>query len=413
MTLNLAQELSKQGYSRKKNKSFLINKVKNYYTEDIIKKNNILFDDPNTFLKLPSETNFDYIINKVPRGPQYDLGDKLIPYTMVGNAKYLKKHKFQSAFGSKSFNRKIFKFKSRQSNLSKIQELKNGYNLITDKGIEEIFDSFKNKIKKNKNKYKDLIDKNECPQVMKQYIDKNLSLQEKCLKKNEDNLNYFKNLKENINNKMKMNYKNTNKRNNKSYNDNNSTNKDIQLSVDELLLNAGEEFKFINRIKYLKDKNNSHSEYSLPEVNKKWENSLRNAEQTDKHKKRIINFKLQNCPYWIYSSEKNLENISKNKNTNYSIYNDYSSRTNSMQNLFNHDYKKNQTNDDIYKNSFKKNFTSDLLEIQGKKLIDVEEKMNKNLKGKKRILKYKNFREEVKDMIIHSNFAYNNYHTSK
>ena len=413
MTLNLAQELSKQGYSRKKNKSFLINKVKNYYTEDIIKKNNILFDDPNTFLKLPSETNFDYIINKVPRGPQYDLGDKLIPYTMVGNAKYLKKHKFQSAFGSKSFNRKIFKFKSRQSNLSKIQELKNGYNLITDKEIEEIFDSFKNKIKKNKNKCNDLIDKNECPQVMKQYIDKNLFLQEKCLKKNEDNLNYFKNLKENINNKMKMNYKNTNKRNNKSYNDNNSTNKDIQLSVDELLLNAGEEFKFINRIKYLKDKNNSHSEYSLPEVNKKWENSLRNAEQTDKHKKRIINFKLQNCPYWIYSSEKNLENISKNKNTNYSIYNDYSSRTNSMQNLFNHDYKKNQTNDDIFKNSFKKNFTSDLLEIQGKKLIDVEEKINKNLKGKKRILKYKNFREEVKDMIIHSNFAYNNYHTSK
>ena len=412
MTLNFIQELSNRGFSRKKNKSFLINKVKNYNNEDLIKKNNILFDDPNTFLKLPNETNFDYIINKVPRGPQYDLGDKLIPYTMVGNAKYIKKHKFQSAFGSKSFNRKIFKFKSKQANISKIQEMKNGYNLITDKEIEEIFDNFKKKIKKNKNKGKDLIDKNECPSVMKQYIDKNLSLQEKCLKKNEDNLNFFKNLKENISNKMKMNYKNANKRNNKSYNDNNSTNKDIQLSVEELLINSGEEYKFKNRIKYLKDKTSSNSEYSLPEVNKKWENSLRNPEQSNS-KKRIINFKLQNSPYWIYSSEKNLENISKIKTNNYSIYNDYSSRTNSMQNLFNHEYKKNQTNDDIYKNSFKKNFTSDLLEIKGKKLIDVEEKMNKNLKGKKRILKYKNFREEVKDMIIYSNFAYNNYNTSK
>ena len=135
--------------------------------------------------------------------------------------------------------------------------------------------------------------------------------------------------------------------------------------------------------------------------------------RTKNSKKRIINFKLQNSPYWIYSSEKNLENISKIKTNNYSIYNDYSSRTNSMQNLFAQDSKKSQTNDDIFKNSFKKNFTSDLLEIKGKKLIDVEEKMNKNLKGKKRILKYKNFREEVKDMIIYSNFAYNNYNTSK
>ena len=136
MTLNFIQELSNRGFSRKKNKSFLINKIKNFNTEDIIKKNNILFDNPNTFLKLPNETNFDYIINKVPRGPQYDLGDKLIPYTMVGNAKYIKKHKFQSAFGSKSFIRKIFKFKSKQANISKIQEMKNGYNLITDKEIE-------------------------------------------------------------------------------------------------------------------------------------------------------------------------------------------------------------------------------------------------------------------------------------
>ena len=65
------------------------------------------------------------------------------------------------------------------------------------------------------------------------------------------------------------------------------------------------------------------------------------------------------------------------------IFNDSSLRTSSTQNMFIPESKKNQTNEDIFKIAFRKNFTSDMLEIQGKKLIDVEEKMNKNLKGKK------------------------------
>ena len=412
MSLNLINELTKNGYSRKKNKSFLLNKVTDFNTEDIMKKNTILFDDPNTFLKLPNETNFNYIINKIPRGPQYDLADKLIPYTMVGSTKFMKMRKFPISFGYKSFNRKIFNSKSRRSTLSRIQDLKNGYNLITDKEIEEIFDNYKNKIKNNKNKQKDLIDKNECPKVIKQYIDMNLSLQERCLKKNEDNLVDCKNLKGNILQRMKItNKKNANKKNNKSFYENSSTNKDIQLSNGELLMNSGDESRFKNKIINLIDKNNS--EFFLPEVNQKWENSLRNPEQSAKLKKRMINCKLQKCPYWIYPSEKNLESISKKKIRQFSNYNDYSSRTNSMNNLLIPESKKNQTNDDIFKNCFRKNFTSDMLEIQGKKLIDVEEKINKKMKGKKKILKFKNYKEEVKDMIIYSNYAYNNYYTAK
>ena len=413
MALNLIKELSKQGYTRKKNKSFLLNKVTNYNTEDLIKKNSILFKDPNTFLKLPHETNFDYIINKIPRGPQYDLGDKLIPYTMVGNSKYIKMHKFQNSLGSKSFNRKIFKSKSKLSTLSKVQDFKGGYNLITDREIEDIFDNYKNKIKENKNKCKDLIDKNECPKVMKQYIDMNLSLQEKCLKKNEDNLNSLKNMKGRINQKMNIHSKlNIKKSNNKNYLENNSSNKDIQLSIGELLGNSGEEFRFKNKIKTIVDKNNS--EFILPEVNEKWEDSLRNPRQIIKQKKRMINFKLQKYPYWLIPSEKEVDNVSKNKiknNTNYN--NDYSSRTSSMYNLFIPESKKSQISDEKVKNSIRKNYTSDGLEIKGKKLIDVEEKINKNLKGRKKILKFKNFHEEVKDMMIYSNYIYNNYYTAK
>ena len=130
MSLNFLKEISKKGFSRKKNKSFLLNRVKNFNTEDILKKNTILFNDPKTFLKLPNETDFDFIINKIPRGPQYDLGDKLIPYTIVGNDKYIKLHKFQGGLGSRSFNRKIFKHKNKFVNLSKGNETKTGYNLI-------------------------------------------------------------------------------------------------------------------------------------------------------------------------------------------------------------------------------------------------------------------------------------------
>ena len=110
-----------------------------------------------------------------------------------------------------------------------------------------------------------------------------------------------------------------------------------------------------------------------------------------------------------------MENIIKKKkiNINYSLYNNNSSRISSLHNFFNQESKKSINNDDINKNCFKKNFTSDLLEIRGKKLIDVEEKINKNLKGKKKIVKFKNFKEEVKDMIIYSNYTYNNYQTSK
>ena len=415
MSLNFLKELSKKGFSRKKNKSFLLNKIKNYNTEDILKKNKVLFNDPKTFLKLPNETEFNFIINKIPKGPQYDLGDKLIPYTMVGNDKYIKTHKFQGLLGSKSFNRKIEK--SKFSSINKANETKSGYNLITDKEIEEIFDNYKNKINENKNKYKDLIDINECPKVMKQYIDKNLLLQEKCLKKKEDNIHKFNNIKGKISQKIKISKKCLGKRNSKckSYYENSSSNKDIHLSAGELLMNSGEESRYKNQLKNYIDK--TTNEFYLPELNQKWENSLREEQKIIKNqnKRRIINYKMIKNPYWI-PSEKSGENNSKSKkklNINYSIYNDYSSRTNSMQNIFYPESKKSQTNDDIYKNCFRKNFTSDILEIQGKKLIDVEEKINRKLKGKKKILNFKNYKEEVKDMIIYSDYTYNNFHTSK
>ena len=126
MALNLTRELAKSGYPRKNNKSLVVNKINKNDKEEIIRKNNILFEDPNTFLKLPYETNFEYIINKIPRGPQYDYDDKLISYTLVGNPKYLKTNKYINLNSSRSRStskKASFSSKIKEPNLSRANNI--------------------------------------------------------------------------------------------------------------------------------------------------------------------------------------------------------------------------------------------------------------------------------------------------
>ena len=416
MALNLKRELLKSGYHRNYNKTLVLNKVNKVNKEDIKNKNKILFEDPNTFLKLPIETNFEFIVNKLPRGPQYDFDDKLIPYTMIGNPKYIKLNKYTYSNSSRSTSKKgSFISKIKDSNLSRTNNNNNYYNIISDKEIKEIFNNYKNIIRENKIKYKkDLISNDECSKLMKQYIDKNLSLQEKCLKKNEDNINGFKNMEEYIKHKMKLKAKSN--RNKRNYSQNNSISKDINISVGELIMNSGEEYRLKKEAKALISYNRNRK-YSLTNPNQNWEMSLRRPNDFIGTRKELVNFGTQKFPFWSIATEKSPENkeyISKPKREfNYNTYGTLSSITNSIQNLFNLELKKNKTNEDIYKNYFKRNPHYDTLDIQGQKLIDFEENLCKKLKGKKKILKIRDRKEEVKDMTIYSNYTYNNYNDFK
>lgn len=416
MALNLKRELLKSGYHRNYNKTLVLNKVNKVNKEDIKNKNKILFEDPNTFLKLPIETNFEFIVNKLPRGPQYDFDDKLIPYTMIGNPKYIKLNKYTYSNSSRSTSKKgSFISKIKDSNLSRTNNNNNYYNIISDKEIKEIFNNYKNIIRENKIKYKkDLISNDECSKLMKQYIDKNLSLQEKCLKKNEDNINGFKNMEEYIKHKMKLKAKSN--RNKRNYSQNNSISKDINISVGELIMNSGEEYRLKKEAKALISYNRNRK-YSLTNPNQNWEMSLRRPNDFIGTRKELVNFGTQKFPFWSIATEKSPENkeyISKPKREfNYNTYGTLSSITNSIQNLFNLELKKNKTNEDIYKNYFKRNPHYDTLDIQGQKLIDFEENLCKKLKGKKKILKIRNRKEEVKDMTIYANYTYNNYNDFK
>ena len=411
MALNLTRELAKSGYHRNSKKSLIVNKVKKSESEDIFRKNNILFEDPNTFLQLPNETNFEYIINKIPRGPQYDFDDKLIPYTMVGNPKYLKANKYINSNSSRPTSKKTsFNSKIKDPNISRINNnINNYYNIISDKEIKEIFNNYKNKIQENKNKYKnDLISNDECSKIMKQYMDKNLALQENCLKRNENNLNEFKNMESYILEKMKLKSKTDKNRRNKSQVRNISMSKDINLSLGELIMNSGDDYRLKNEAKRIIEKKG----YGLPNINQKWEMSLRRPKNFIGTRKELLNFGTPKNPYYCMATERSPqinEIISKPKHdSNLTSIGALSSRTNSIQNLFNLDLKKNKTNDDILKNYIKRNTTCETLEVQGQRLIDFEENICKKLKGKKKILNFRNNKEEVKDMIIYANYGNNN-----
>ena len=416
MAINLSRELAKSGYHRNNKKSLIVNKVKKSESEEIFRKNNILFEDPNTFLQLPNETNFEYIINKIPRGPQFDYDDKLIPYTMVGNPKYLKANKFMNSNSSRSTSKKAsFNSKIKDPNISRINNnINNYYNIISDKEIKEIFNNYKNKIQENKNKYKnDLISNDECSKIMKQYMDKNLSLQENCLKKNENNLNKFKNMESYILEKLKLKSKTDKNRRNKSQARNISNSKDINLSLGELIMNSGDDYRLKNEAKKIIEKEG----YGLTNINQKWEMSLRRPKNLIGTRKELLNFGTPMNPYYCMAIERSPEIneiISKPKHdSNLTYIEALSSRTNSIQNLFNLDLKKNKTNDDILKNYIKRNTTCETLEVQGQSLIDFEENIYKKLKGKKKILNFKNNKEEVKDMIIYANYGINNTQYSK
>ena len=239
-----------------------------------------------------------------------------------------------------------------------------------------------------------------------------MTLQEKCLKRNEYNINKFKNMEDYIQQKMKLNKKSDRNKISKCSMNNNSVSKDINIGS-ELVMNSGDEFRLKKEAKTIIE-NRKNNLYALPNVSQNWEMSLRRSKNFNGIRKELLNYGTQKCPLWFITSEKAPqmnEYISKpRKDINYSSNGALFSRTNSIQNLYNNELIKNKTNDDIFKNYIKRNSTCDTLEIQGQKLIDVEENICRKLKGRKKLLNIRNNKEEVKDITIQANYTYNNFH---
>ena len=161
-------------------------------TNPSIEKNiSSLFANPNTYLKLPEESNFSFVIGRRLKGPRFDEKEKLIPYSIVGE-KYYKKKKNEN----NSFHRTLTRYNTQKTKYDKLS----GY--INDHQLKNIFNNYKENIEKNKynnncNNNDDLCKTINLPKSLeKNLITNQLNIQEK-------NLENFKNIQQFRNNFIK------------------------------------------------------------------------------------------------------------------------------------------------------------------------------------------------------------------
>ena len=171
-----------------KNKLFKPKKIIQYFIKKINdekekisnfpKKKEYLFEDPNTFLILPNESHFKFIINKKPIGPRYNNNHKLIPYSIIGTPKQM---------SHKTTMNKSLSIRSKMSINQKMNHNYNNYftsrdyKEVTDKDIRNIFNRLKDNIYCNIRKEKSEINRKENG-VQKDLINKQLEIQENSLK---------------------------------------------------------------------------------------------------------------------------------------------------------------------------------------------------------------------------------------
>ena len=402
-------------------KSYVLSKINLGKNKDLLVKTNYIFSDPDEYLKLPNETEFKYIVGKNPKGPQYDIDDKIIPYTIVGPQKFF--HSKQKEFLSNSKTNKI-SFSSRanntRSNNNKNSNNSNSYNLVNDNQLKEIFNRFKNVIKENRNDHrKNLLTQIDCPKVMDQYIRKPLQLQEKTLRNNMAYNNSMKTIEEAIQRKMitKMKNKSKSKPNffTITYNSSNIS-KEINLfNMNELVMNSGEEYRIKNEIRNEIEKIKSQK-FVLPNVNQNFQMSLRRPKNFKGVRKEYLNIGgTINHPVWCITTEKNpdyTERISNpKKDFNLTLL---ASKTNSLDKFLSINKKNYTTTDASLKNVIRRNNTSDYLEVKGNKLIDFEENNIKKLRGKqKKLLNFKYDLEFTKDIVFCKDYSIKNNHIIK
>jgi hypothetical protein len=176
--------LEEKPLHRENKRLFLLSKDK---IHNFISKKKYLFENPRTFLTLPNESNFKFIVNKSPIGPKYDKEDRLIPYSFIGDIKHLShKNIFNSSMSNKSRIGAYFKLKDNfntHNNYLNSREIDE----ISEKEIKQLFNKFKEEIhyneqmeEKGKNKKENEKKENNIKEII---ITNELKLQENSLKK--------------------------------------------------------------------------------------------------------------------------------------------------------------------------------------------------------------------------------------
>ena len=385
-------EASLERLNNSKKKVLVLSKIENKNMPKIKKKKIMLFDDPKYFLKLPKEMNFNFIIGKKSHATEQN-SERI--YTKYKTNSFMTKRKtrIRSISSISSDLHKPFE----SNNI--INEEQN--NILKKKRQFEILKIFSKLRKRIINSETQKKDKNiefskEIPSFIKKYIKNNLSQQEKALKCREEYNNIFK--------KMEYGISQTMRKGSKSFHVNKLNIELKGYETANLFKNSINDYrKKLEKIKSYSKKKKNQLIIETPLIN--WEMSLRRPKNFIGLRKGYLNISSDINPLWIIATEKFGEEEEKIINPNIN--------NKKNQPLLQRNYLRNSCKicSDQSQNSNLRRFDS--LLIQGKKLIDLEEKQAEKLTGNIKLLKYKYTKDFTKDLLLKMNCSLNKYLINK
>ena len=356
---------------RPSRKTLFVSKININENEKLKNEIDMMFEDPKTYLNLPNESEFKYVIGKQIRGPRYDKNNVLIPYTYVGKPFQIKKKKVEPKI---QYKRKFSISIRKPSKIEfKIEDLNHDEN-ISQYQLEAIFKGYKQKIKDNKEKtHNSFI--NDLPRILDDSVKKNLLIQEKTLEKKIETENYREAFKKRLENKTKRKEKN-------------------------ILLLTSDNFREKREIHEFLNKNDESGQFGNSLQN--WTISLRKPKKFRGTRNGFYNCGNDKRPYWAIYNE------------NYPVVTETIKKPSSLDLQFHDGFIRNITERD-FENTWDHFLMSSSnlkeLEVQGKDLLTFENENLKQMKGKKRIVKINYDRESTKDNIYCNTWRYNGYNT--
>ena len=369
--------------SKQPKKTLVVNKISpgsNLKIENEVKK---LFDSPDTYLQLPSDSKIPFVVGRRLQGPRYDLDDKLIPYSIVGNPKFLKNKTNINV--NNSISRSLYSQQHSRSTMPKPNNIKDNTNSTTmsDNQIKAIFSKCKYNIENNNIKKNDFL--KTIPNSMNDYVIRPLLIQEKNLKLYKNNLNFQKRFNRNLIKRLYISTKN----------DPSESNRVNLLQESDNYITKTETLRYMA----LNDK-----KINFGNGLQNWSMSLRRPKNFEGERRGYVNVGNDNKPYWIILREKypnQFENIMNPNNIN----NEFDKAMYKTQS-----FNKYISTFPNFKKFMNKTYNIWNLEVKGKNLLKVEEDNYKQLKGKtKRLVHLKYDRDSMKDLNICENWKYKTF----
>ena len=369
--------------SKQPKKTLVVNKISpgsNLKIENEVKN---LFDSPDTYLQLPSDSKIPFVVGRRLQGPRYDLDDKLIPYSIVGNPKFLKNKTNINV--NNSISRSLYSQQHSRSTIAKnnntIDNTKSS--AMSDNQIKAIFSKCKYNIENNNIKKNDFL--KTIPNSMNDYVIRPLLIQEKNLKLYKNNLNFQKRFNRNLIKRLYISTKN----------DPSESNRVNLLQESDNYITKTETLRYMA----LNDK-----KINFGNGLQNWSMSLRRPKNFEGERRGYVNVGNDNKPYWIILREKypnQFENIMNPNNIN----NEFDKAMYKTQS-----FNKYISTFPNFKKFMNKTYNIWNLEVKGKNLLKVEEDNYKQLKGKtKRLVHLKYDRDSMKDLNICENWKYKTF----